>query len=81
MADYVASLKDVIQIWKADKNEDLTKQEIKEYRKVTGKLSWLSNSTRPDMSFIALAMSKKHNSAKISDLRNVSRILKKIKER
>ena len=32
MADYMASIPDVIQIRKADKERDLTKQEIKEYR-------------------------------------------------
>ena len=81
MADYVASLQDVTHIRKGNKDNDLTKQEIKEYRKVTGTLSWLVNSTRPDLSFTALAMSKKNHSAKISYLRNVSRILKKVQDR
>ena len=48
---------------------------------MTGKLSWLANSTRPDLSFTALAMSKKNNSAKIKDLKDISRVLKKVKER
>ena len=73
--------KDIKEIRKADKDDNLTKQEIKEYRKVTGKLSWLANSTRPDLSYTALAMSKCNNSAKISDLRNISRVLKKVRER
>ena len=79
MADYVASLQDIADIRKADKYEDLTKQELKEYRKITGKLSWLANSNRPDLSFTALEMSKKNNSAKIADLRNISRVLKKVR--
>ena len=78
IADYVKSLQDIKEIRKANKDEDLTEQEIKEYRKVTGKLSWLANSTRPDLSYTALAMSKKNNSAKISDLRNMTRVLKKV---
>ena len=41
MADYVDSLRDIKEIRKAKEDDDLTKQEIKEYRKVTGKLSWL----------------------------------------
>ena len=68
MADYVDSLTDIKEIRKTDQDDNLTKQEIKEYRKVTGKLSWLANSTRPDLSFTALSMSKKNNYAKISDL-------------
>ena len=81
MEDYVDSLEEVKEIQKADKDEDLTKVKLREYRKMTDKLSWLANSTRPDMSYTALAMSKKNNSAKIKDLRDISRVLKKAKER
>ena len=45
VADCMDSLRDIKEIRKAEKDNDLTKQEIKEYRKVTGKLSWLANST------------------------------------
>ena len=48
---------------------------------MTGKLSWLANSTRSDLSYTALAMSKKNNSAQIKDLRDISRVIKKAKER
>ena len=48
---------------------------------MTGKFSWLANSTGPDLSYTALAMSKKNNSAKIKDLRDVLRVLKKAKDR
>ena len=58
MADYVKSLRDIKEIRKADKDEDFTKPEIKEYRKITGKLIWLANSTCPDLSYTALAMRK-----------------------
>ena len=50
MADYVDSLKDIKKIRKVKRDEDLTKNDIKEYRKVKGKLSWLANSTHPDLS-------------------------------
>ena len=53
------------EIRKADKDEDLTKAELKVYRKISGKLSWMVNSTQPDLSYTALAMSRKNNSAKI----------------
>ena len=48
---------------------------------MTGKMAWLANSTHPDLSYLALEMSKKNKSAKIKDLRDTSRILKKIKEK
>ena len=79
MEDYINSLEDIKDICRADRDKSLTKAELKEYRKVTGKLSWLANSTQPDLSYIALSMSKKNISAKISDLKNVSRVLKKPK--
>ena len=45
MDDYMNSLKDIKDIRKAERDEELTKLEMKEYRKVTGKISWLANST------------------------------------
>ena len=60
MEDYVESLEEVKEIRKADRDEDLTKAEMKVYRKMTGKLAWLANSTCPDLSYTALAMSKRN---------------------
>ena len=60
---------------------ELSRQEIKEFRKIAGKISWLANSTRPDISFIVLLMSKKNNTVNISNLRYIKRILKKVRER
>ena len=81
MEDYVASLEEVKEIQKANRDEPLTRAELKIFRKMTGKLSWLANSTHPDLSYIALAMSKKNNSAQIKDLRDISRVIKKAMER
>ena len=81
MMDYVDSLRDIKEIRKVDRDEDLTKNEIKEYWKMAGKLSWLANSTRPNLSYTALALLKRNNFAKISNLRNISRVLKKVRER
>ena len=68
MKDYVDSLEEVKEIRKANREDPLTKTELKVFRKMTGKLSWLANSTCPDLSYTALAMSKKNNSAQINDL-------------
>ena len=59
MEDYVDSLEEVKEIRKAERDEYLTEAELKVYRKMTGKLSWLANSTRPDLSYTAFAMSKR----------------------
>ena len=56
MENYVASLEEIKDIWKADRDEYLTKAELKIFRKMTGKLSELANSTHPDLSYTALTM-------------------------
>ena len=63
MQDFVDSLEEVKEIWKAVRDDTLTRAELKVFRKMTGKLSWLANSTRPDLSYTALAMSKKNTTA------------------
>ena len=80
MQDYVDSLDEVREIRKADKDDPLTRAELKVYRKMTGKLSWLANSTRPDLSYTALAMSKKNTTATIKDLRDITIVVNKAKE-
>ena len=80
MQDYVDSLEEVKEIRKAVRDDPLTRAELKVFRKMTGKLSWLANSTHPDLSYTALAMSKKNNSAQIKDLRDITRVINKAKE-
>merc|ERR1712101_34810 len=72
MEDYANSITEIQDIRKANRTEPLTKAELKEYRKYTGKLSWLAQGTRPDLSYSALNLSKKNNSATIADLRNIN---------
>ena len=67
MEDYADSINEIKEIRKANRTEKLTKAELKEYRKYTGKLSWLAQGTRPDLSYSVLDLSKKNNSATISD--------------
>ena len=71
MEDYANSVEEIKEIRKADRAEKLTKTELKEYRKYTGKISWLSQGTRPDLSYSALML---------ADLRNVNKIVGKIKK-
>ena len=48
---------------------------------MTRKHSWLANSTCPDLRYTALAMSKKNKSTQIKDLRDITRVINKAKER
>ena len=57
--------------------EERLDPEMKEYRMMTGKVSRLAQSARPDMSFSALYMAKKSNSTTLSDLRYVNNILER----
>ena len=75
MEDYADLVEEIKKIRKADRTENLTKAELKEYRKYTGKISWLSQGTRPDLSYLALMLAKKNNIATIADLRNVNKIV------
>merc|ERR1712082_56825 len=79
MEDYAESIQEIKETRKAKRNEKLTKAELKEYRKYTGKISWLAQGTRPDLSYLSLNLAKKNNNATISDLRNVNRLVDKVK--
>ena len=82
MEDYSKSLKEITEIKiMDDRTKPLTKLEMKLYQKMTGKIAWLANSTRPDLCYQALQMSKKNQGATISDLRDVNRVLKESEKR
>ena len=54
---------------------------MKLYRKMTGKIAWLANSTRPDLCYLAMQMSKRNQGVTIADLRDVNRILQRVRDR
>merc|ERR1712240_387744 len=80
MEDYANLMEEIKEISKADRGEKLTKAELKEYRQYAGKMLWLSQGTRPDLSYSALMLAKKNNSATISDLRNANKIVEMVRK-
>ena len=75
-------MKDIADIRKTDdRAEPLSQLEMNLYRKYTGKIAWLANSTRPDLCYLALQISKKNQGATISDLRDINHIIKKVREK
>ena len=74
MEDYASSVEPIVEIRKTERKENLTKLELKEYRKYTGKISRLVS----DLSYSALQLAKRNNSATIADLRNVNKIVERI---
>merc|ERR1712101_83418 len=82
MEEYAKSLQNLTDVRKVDDGtEPLNKEEMKLYCKMTEKIAWLANSTRPDLCYQALQMSKKNQGATISDLRDINRILKRVHEK
>ena len=80
MEDYASSVELIQEIINAERTESLTHLELKEYRKYTGKISWLSQGARPDLSYTTLQLAKKNNSATIADLRNVNKVVEKVRK-
>ena len=73
MEDYVKSI-EIIPIFREDLDSSaLTATEVKLYRKYVGKFLWLAENVRPDLSFLALDMSRKVQNATLKDLKAVNR--------
>ena len=64
---------------KKNTDRDLTREEYAQFRGAVGKLNWLQESTRPDLSFDNLLMSMKSRNAKVSDVNKLNKIIRKAK--
>jgi hypothetical protein len=57
----------------------LNKKEFKSFRGATGKISWLADTSRPDLSYSALEMSYKNRDAKVEDVKEINKVIKRAK--
>ena len=74
---YCNSLQEIqVEIGK-DNNRPLTALEFKEFRGAIGKLSWLQESTRPDLSYNTLSLSKKNRCATVGDIKKMNEVIRK----
>ena len=64
---------------KTDNNKPLNKEEFKKFRGLTGKISWLSDCTRPDLACECLEMSFHNHDANIADLKSMNKLVKKLR--
>ena len=80
MEDYAKSLEEV-QIRDTKADDPLTRDELKVLRKFVGKLNWLAANTRPDLAIYALELAKKQKKAMVKDLREINKVLKKVREK
>jgi hypothetical protein len=55
----------------------LNKEEFKKFRGAAGKLTWLSECTRPDLAYDCLSMSCHNKDAKIQDLKDMNKVINK----
>ena len=65
---------------KTNTDRELTREEYKAFRGITGKLSWLQEQTRPDLSFDSLLMSMKNKHATVADINKINKIVRKAKK-
>ena len=78
---YVESLEEIPIKDSSDNKRSLTKPEFKDFRGAIGKLSWISEQTRPDISYECLEMSCHSRDAKVGDLKRMNKTIKKMKSK
>ena len=79
-AKFCESLKEIEISDKRNTERELTTEEYKKFRGAIGKLNWLQESTRPDLSFDNLNMSMKNKNATVGDVNKMNKIIRKAKE-
>ena len=65
---------------KTDNDKPLDKEKFKKFRGLTGKISWLSDCTRPNLAYECLKMSFYNRDAKINDFKNMNKLVKGAQE-
>ena len=80
MDDYAASIEYINEVRKGKNEGCLTKLESKICQKYIGNLNWLGKHCRPDLAIISLNMTKRRKSSMLGDLRDVNRVIKKIRK-
>ena len=61
------------------KNDELSSKELSQLRSTIGQLNWLANQTRPDITYDILEHSVSIKSAKVENILQVNKIIKKVK--
>ena len=79
MEDYAESIEEIKELRNDDDKEALTKIENKLYRKYVGKISWLAENCRPDLAVTALKMARKSSKPTLADLKNINKVVKKVR--
>ena len=78
MEEYTLSLEEW-PVREGKKREHLNKDELKVFRKITGKISWLAMNCRPDLSHNSLKLSMRSRDATLQDLKYANASVRKAK--
>jgi len=75
--EYIQSLKPIISKRVADKDDRLIDKELKDYRALTGQISWAASSTRPDLAYDVPELATKNKYATLADIKHANKVLQK----
>ena len=78
--DYKESLEEIHIEASEDNAKPLTKTQFKQFRGMSGKLNWLSEMTRPDISFNVLDMASHTRDATVGTIKELNKIIRKTKK-
>ena len=74
---YISDM-EVMEIDKERLHESLNADEKQKYRTLIGQLNWVSSQTSPDIAFEACEASVSFKDAKVSDLKKVNKVIRKL---
>ena len=77
---YKDSLKTISMDGKDDLERSLNKKEYKEFRGAAGKLSWLSDMTRPDLAYDSVSLSGHNKDARVKDIKSMNKLIERAKK-
>ena len=78
--DYIQSLAPIQTPRVADKNEKLSPSEFKDYRALTGQLSWAAENSRPDLSYDVRELATRNKFATFHDIHRANKVLRKAQQ-
>ena len=77
---YKAALEEIPMDPKEDGKRKLNKVEFKAFRRAAGKISWLSDITRPDLAYDCLDLSTHNKDACVEDVRKMNKLIQRAKK-
>lgn len=77
--EYINSLQEALIVDSKDNDRLLNKNEHKEYRRLCGRLNWVSTQTRPDIAFDVAMISANVNAPTMKHLKLANKVIRKVK--